>query len=155
MKKEDIMKEMLRLVEWVQTLKATPDELWFQPFREGSWATADVISHFISWDHFLIESRISYLLKNEPFPNIPVDVEEINKEASIYARSGITKEQLINELISIRHRLVTLLGDLDSERFDIPLSSKAQITLGDYMVEMVEHDQKHIAQIESFINPNL
>ncbi|CAH2715314.1 hypothetical protein BACCIP111895_02498 [Neobacillus rhizosphaerae] len=154
MKKEDIIKGKLSLVEWAHSLKAIPDDLWFQPFREGSWGSADVISHFISWDHFMIENRISHLVKNEPFPKMSIDVEEINKAASTYARSGITKVQLINELISIRQRLVSLLGELDSERFDMPLPGKEHITLVEYFVGMIEHDQKHITEINSFISQN-
>lgn len=115
---------------------------------------ADVISHFIAWDQFMIDNRISYLLKNEPFPQMVIDVEEINRAASSYTRSGITKSQLIDEFISVRNLLLSLLDQLDTEQFARSLPGKENMTLGDYFVGMIEHDQTHIAEIESFINQN-
>lgn len=86
MNKESIMKEKISLIEWSLTLKNISNDLWFKPFREGSWGTADVISHFISWDKFMIENRISFLLRDEGFPKIDINAKLINKEASEYAR---------------------------------------------------------------------
>ncbi|ETI68257.1 DinB family protein [Neobacillus vireti] len=154
MKKEDIIKEKLALIDRVHSLKALSDDLWFLPFREGSWGIADVISHFIAWDQFMIDNRISYLLKNEPFPQMAIDVEEINRSASRYARSGITKGQLIDEFITKRKQLLSLLSELDAERFARPLPGRENIILGNYFVGMIEHDEKHMVQIESFINQN-
>ncbi|MFJ5714490.1 DinB family protein [Neobacillus sp. NPDC093127] len=154
MKKEDIIKEKLALIDRLHSLKTLSDDLWFLPFREGSWGIADVISHFIAWDQFMIDNRISYLLKNEPFPQMVIDVEEINRAASSYARSGITKNQLIDEFISVRNQLLTLINQLDRERFAMPLPGKENMTLGDYFVGMIEHDEKHMVQIQSFINQN-
>lgn len=152
MKKEDIISAKLDLVDWVDSLKTITDELWFQSFREGSWGIADVIAHFISWDRFIIKNRILYLLKNEPFRKMSIDVENINRAASKYARSGILKEQLINEFISTRQHLVSLLAQIDSERFLLPLLGMESTTLEEYLVGMVEHDLKHKAQIIAFIN---
>ena len=152
MKKEEILKEKLQIVDWANTLRAISDELWFKPFRDGSWGTADVVSHFISWDQFLIENRILYLLNHEAFPKLSVDIEEINNAASAYARSGITKDQLINEFISIRHRLVSLLDELGSEKYKMPYPGNNNITLSEYLACMIEHDRKHIDQIEAFIS---
>ncbi|MFF2448260.1 DinB family protein [Neobacillus sp. NPDC058068] len=154
MKKEDIINEKLAFIDRVHSLKALSDDLWFLPLREGSWGIADVISHFIAWDQFMIDNRISYLLKNEPFPQMAIDVEEINRSASRYARSGITKDQLIDEFISIRKQLLSLLRALDAERFARPLPGRENIILGNYFIGMIEHDQKHMVQIESFINQN-
>ena len=41
---------------------------------------ADVISHFIVWDVFLIKDRIPYFISGQSVPNVPIDVEEMNKE---------------------------------------------------------------------------
>lgn len=154
MNKEDIINEKLALIDRLHSLKTLSDDLWFLPFREGSWGIADVISHFIAWDQFMIDNRISYLLKNEPFPQMVIDVEEINRAASSYARSGITKNQLIDEFVSVRNQLLSLINQLDRERFAMPLPGKENMTLGDYFVGMIEHDEKHMVQIQSFINQN-
>jgi hypothetical protein len=151
MKKEEVIAAKLQIADWADSLKSISDELWFLPFREGSWGIADVVAHFISWDRFIIENRVSYLIKNQPVPKLNIDEEEINRGASNYARSGIIKDLLINEFISIRHQLVSLLERLDSERFDFPLPGMEHMTLGEYMVGMIEHDQKHQTEIEAFI----
>jgi hypothetical protein len=152
MNKESIMKEKMRLVKWSRSLKNISYDLWFQPFHEGAWGIADVIAHFISWDKFMMENRVSYLLRNEDFPKINVDAEAINKEASNYARSGISKEDLIDEFISVREELVAQLEKIQPEKFDQPCPGKEHITLSEYFVGMIDHDLKHKEQIESHVN---
>lgn len=151
MNKESIMKEKISLIEWSLTLKNISNDLWFKPFREGSWGTADVISHFISWDKFMIENRISFLLRDEGFPKIDINAKLINKEASEYARSGISKVDLISEFIYVRKDLVAQLGKVQPEKFDQPCPGKEHITLSEYFVGMIDHDLKHKEQIETHI----
>jgi hypothetical protein len=151
LKKEEIIAAKLQIAVWADSLKSISEELWVLPFREGSWGIADVIAHFISWDRFIIENRVSYLLKNQTLPKMDIDENEINRAASQYARSGIMKGQLIDEFISTRQRLVSLLEELSSERFTLPLPGMEHTTLGEYFVSMIEHDLKHKAQIEKFI----
>ncbi|MEH7332891.1 DinB family protein [Neobacillus drentensis] len=151
MSKEMIIKEKMSLMEWSNTLKNIPESLWFKPFREGAWGTADVISHFIFWDQFVIKNRIHFLLNNEDFPKILIDADEINKQASNYARSGILQEELINEFICTRKELVTLLKKIPSVKFDQKYPRKEDMTLNDYFLGIIEHDLKHKEQIELHI----
>jgi hypothetical protein len=151
MNKERIMNEMKSLVEWSLSLKNISNDLWFKPFREGSWGTADVISHFISWDRFMIENRISFILREESFPKINVNVEASNKEASNYAKSGISKEDLIDEFISVREELVSLIEKIQTEKFDLPFPGNENITLSEYFIGDIDHEFKHKEQIESHI----
>ena len=60
MEKECILEEKLSLIEWCQTLKFMFSDVWFQPFRKGLWGIADVISHFIVWDEFLMKLKNFY-----------------------------------------------------------------------------------------------
>ena len=150
--KKSIIQEKRNLVDWSRSLKNISNELWVKPFRNGSWGTAEVISHFISWDKFMMENRITYILRNECLPKINIDVEAMNKEAAEYARAGITKEDLLNEFIFIREELVNLISKIPEERFHHPLQGKEHITLSEYFVGMIDHDLKHKKQIESHIN---
>jgi hypothetical protein len=154
MKKEIILQEKMNLIEWSYTLKEITENLWFKSFREGAWGIADVISHFITWDKFLMENRIRYLLLNEDFPKVSINVEEMNKEASIYARSGISKEELINEFVFNRKKLVSLLKNIPIEKFEQKCPGKEHITLYDYFIGLIEHDLKHRKQIELHIKEN-
>lgn len=70
MNKGNIIKEKYSLVEGSLTLKNISNDLWFKPFLKGSWGIADVIAHFISWDKFMIENRIYFLLRDKDFPNM-------------------------------------------------------------------------------------
>ncbi|EWG12298.1 DinB family protein [Cytobacillus firmus] len=152
MNKENIIKVKKSLIDWSASLKNISTELWFEPFKKGSWGTADVISHFISWDKFMIENRINCLLRKEDFPQITVDAEAINKEASIYARSGISKEDLISEFINIRTELLSLIDKIPDDQFSKPCPGKEHITLGEYFTGMAEHDIKHVDQINKHLN---
>ncbi|MGG1676445.1 DinB family protein [Neobacillus sp. NRS-1170] len=151
MKKEIIIKEKMSLMEWSNTLRNLPEDLWFKPFREGAWGIADVISHFISWDQFVMKNRIVFLLGNEDFPKLTIDADEINKQASNYARSGISQEELINEFIGTRKDLVTLLEKIPTEKFDQKYPGKEDMTLNDYFLGLIDHDLKHKQQIELHI----
>ncbi|REE67303.1 DinB family protein [Paenibacillus taihuensis] len=151
MNKESIINEKLSLIEWSISLRSISNELWFKSFLAGSWGTADVISHFISWDQFMIKNRIPYILKGKSFPKISVDVESINKGAINYARSGITKEELINKFISVRKELVSFIDAIPAKKFDQPFPGKEPMTLIEYFVRMVHHDLKHKEQILSFL----
>lgn len=117
MKKENVLEEKLYLIEWCQTLQRVPDDIWFQALREGSWAIADVISHFIVWDVFLIKDRIPYFISGQSVPNVPIDVEEMNKGAIKYARSGISKEELLNQFSVTRKQLVDGIGRIPTQYF--------------------------------------
>ncbi len=140
------------IVDWVQSLRNVSSDLWMKPFRNGAWGIADVVAHFISWDTFMIENRITYILRNECIPKIRIDVEVINKDASEYARAGITKEDLLREFIVVREELINLIDRIPEEKFHHALLGKEHMTLSEYFVEMINHDLKHKEQIESHIN---
>lgn len=152
MNKTQIIEKKLSLIDWCETLKGLSDDIWFAPFKEGSWGTADVIAHFISWDQFLLDYRVPYIIRSEQFPAIKVDVEAINADSSCYARSGITKDNLINEFVSIRKQLAAQINSIPAERFQEQLTfSNSSTTLADYFTGLIEHDQRHKQQISALI----
>lgn len=155
MNKSQIIEAKLALIHWCESLKGLTDEIWFKPFKEGSWGTADVISHFISWDQFLLDYRIPYLIKSEKFPAVKVDVNAINAEAAKYARSGISRNELIDEFKEVRRKLVSLMETIPEERFHESIQNGAANTLlSDYFTGLIEHDQKHRDQIDAFLKNN-
>ncbi|MDX8365208.1 DinB family protein [Cytobacillus sp. IB215665] len=153
--KDYIIERKLMLTDWSQSLNNMSDELWLKPIKKGSWATADIISHFKLWDMFLIENRLSYLVRGEAFPKIEVDVEGMNKKASDYARSGISKNDLIDEFISVRKELVSIINHFPVEKFNQPCKGKEHLSLCDYLSSMVDHDIHHKKQIEDFLAMSL
>jgi len=151
MDKSAIVREKLKIAQWVQSLSTLSDELWFKAFHEGSWGTADVIAHFISWDRFMMEHRITYVLNDEPPPQHPIDVHAINQAASHYARSGISKHELIAAFISVRQQIVSLIEAIPNDKFPLPLPGKESLTLTAYLESMIQHDLNHQEQITRFM----
>ncbi|EJQ45031.1 hypothetical protein IEE_02512 [Bacillus cereus BAG5X1-1] len=152
MEKERIREEKLSLIEWCQTLNGISEDKWFQPFKKGSWAIADVISHFIVWDEFLMKYRIPYFISGQSVPNVPTDVEEMNKGAIKYARSGISKEELIDQFSFTRKQLVDQINQISARNFkdDYQFGTK-RVRLNDYFSSLIQHDLKHKEEIMQFI----
>ncbi|WP_002147311.1 DinB family protein [Bacillus cereus] len=155
MEKECILEEKLSLIEWCQTLKCVTNDVWFEPFRKGSWAIADVISHFIVWDEFLIKYRILYFVSGKSVPIVPTDVEEMNKGAIKYARSGISKEELIDQFSFTRKQLVDQINQISAQNFkaDYQFGTK-RVRLNNYFSSLIQHDLKHKEEIIQFIKDN-
>ncbi|MDM5428143.1 MULTISPECIES: DinB family protein [Bacillus] len=155
MEKECILEEKLSLIEWCQTLKCITSDVWFEPFREGSWGIADVISHLVVWDEFLMKFRIPYFISGQSVPNVPTGVEEMNEGAIKYARSGISKEELIDQFISTRKQLVDQMNQIPAQNFkdDYQFGTK-RVRLNNYFSSLIQHDLKHKEEIIQFIKDN-
>ncbi|MGG2933689.1 DinB family protein [Bacillus pacificus] len=155
MKKENILEEKLNLIEWCQTLKGLSDDMWLRSFKNGSWGIADVISHFIIWDDFVIKYRIPYFLSAKSIDYIPTDVEEMNKSAIIYARSGISREELINQFSYTRKQLVDEIERIPVYNFndEFQIGTK-KVRLNHYFSSLIQHDLKHKEEINQFLIHN-
>ncbi|MBM6617720.1 DinB family protein [Bacillus suaedaesalsae] len=155
MKKTDIILEHEQLVDWVKSLHSINETFWFMPFSEGKWGTADVISHFITWDRFMQQYRFPYIEKELPFPKIDINLEKMNKDASVYARSGIGKGDLIEKYIETRGQVVQKLKAFPEELYmkKITVGNK-ELSVGEYFFSHLEHDRKHVQQINDFIAEN-
>ncbi|PFE97956.1 hypothetical protein CN325_12880 [Bacillus thuringiensis] len=152
MKKENIVEEKSNLIQWCQTLKGVPDDIWFQSFKNGLWGIADVISHFIIWDDFVMKYRIPYFLSTQSVPHFPTDVEEMNKSAIIYARSGISREELINQFSYTRKQLVDEIERIPADNLndDFQIGTK-KVRLNHYFSSLIQHDLKHKEEIMQFL----
>ncbi|MGW5981774.1 DinB family protein [Bacillus mycoides] len=152
MEKGRILEEKLNLIEWCQTLNGISEDIWFQPSKKGSWAIADVISHFIVWDEFLMKYRIPYFVSGKSVSIVPTDVEEMNKGAIKYARSGISKEELIDQFSFTRKQLVDQIERIPARNFnnDYQFGTK-KLRLNNYFSSLIEHDLKHKKEIIQFL----
>lgn len=152
MKKADLLNEQYTLLDWVQGLQKLEEKVWYQPFSEGKWATADVISHFITWDRFLLEHRIPYIRKGLSFPKLDINAEKLNKDASVYARSGISKEQLIHEYNQTKKMVIAELEELSEEIYNSVIKiGKSEKSVSYYFESHLQHDQKHVQQLLRFV----
>ncbi|RZT15510.1 DinB family protein [Fictibacillus sp. BK138] len=155
MEKDLILQQKIEFIHWVTTLEEMSDEQWFQPLKPGTlWGTADIISHLLFWDRFVIENRLSFLLENKKFPRLSVDAEERNLAASNYARAGISKVELIEEYVTTARELVSLIGKIDPKSFKEPCLEQEQLLLGEYFEGLIQHEMQHKKQIESLMEQN-
>lgn len=99
--------------EWTDTLTDVHEGIWLQPISEGKASVGEIISHLKNWDTYLISTIIPAIKKGEGmvFP----DFDSFNKIAYEYARSGISKDRLLDEFKLTRLQLVVeiLLADPD------------------------------------------
>jgi hypothetical protein len=99
--------------------------------------------------------RILYFISSQYVPNVPTDVEEMNKSAMRYARSGISKEELIDQFISTRKQLVDQMNQIPAQNFkdDYQFGTK-RVRLNNYFSSLIQHDLKHKEEIIQFIKDN-
>jgi len=148
----ELLNEKRDFINWVLSLMELDDQLWFQSFSEGKWATADVISHFITWDNFFLEHRIPYIQQNIPFPQMDINTEAMNRDASKYARSGISKQEVIKEFIEARSKVIQWLEELPEDAYMRMLHiGKNEIELISYFQSHHHHDITHKKQIVDFL----
>ncbi len=148
----EVIMQYSSLVNWLQELKRMPEEYWLEPIREGKWSTGEIIAHIKAWDVFVWDERFSYFLKKSNIPPKIGDVEKINKNASYEAKSGITKNAMIDEVIECRLVLSRKLQELPNAIWGEKIQmGDSWITLCEYIKGMVGHDDHHKQQIEKFL----
>ncbi|MCF6409364.1 DinB family protein [Pseudalkalibacillus salsuginis] len=135
--------------EWVSSLRTTPDERWLKPIAEGKWSIGEIISHFYFWDRFIFNER---LLKLESDDFKKANVEDMNKNASDFAKSGVRREELISMFIQSRKEICLFIHSLPDQRYHVPLKiGNNSVTIEKYIERMNEHDHHHINQVEAFL----
>jgi hypothetical protein len=152
MYKKELLNGKREILNWVERLDHVDEKIWFHPISEGKWAIADVISHFISWDRFCMDYRMPYMEKPLPFPKLDVNEDHINKTASVYARSGVTKNQLVEEYRQTRGFLLSIIEEWPEELFNRKIKlGLIEMKVADYFLSRIEHDRQQIKKINNFI----
>lgn len=149
MVKDIIIEHKRKVADWAKPLKQVPDDLWFQPFKEGSWGTAEVISHFIFWDRFVIDNRLKPFLQNEALIVEEVDVQKVNDSAAEYARKGSTSH-IIDEFISVREELIGYIGMMSDASFFQKMPGKTT-SWELYFKGLIDHDSRHQSEIDAHL----
>jgi [ribosomal protein S5]-alanine N-acetyltransferase len=147
--KDKIINQKRETAAWSLKYKQLSDDLWFKPFKEGSWGAAEVISHLIFWDQFVIDSRLKPYLLNGQQPQVDVDVQSVNDKAAEFARK-VSKENLIDQFVSTRDELTGYLQEMPEDVFLQKVPGKS-ITWDEYFQGLAEHDNRHKRQIEDHV----
>lgn len=151
--KRSVLNEYASLITWLEStaLKMSKD-VFFQPIKQGKWSPAEILSHIMKWDHYLLKERIPFLHSEANLPRLE-HVEEVNQRAAEYARSGLSKEKLIAETIEARRQVVERLQRINPIEWKSTFYiDKYPNCLTSYIKGLIEHDDHHKLQIEVFMN---
>jgi hypothetical protein len=152
--KQTVCNELLRILTIVEELDSMDQNIWQQPIAEGKFSRAQIVSHLMYWDQFLINVAIPDIYrKNEiVFP----DHDDKNELASIYAKL-VAKQQLISEFKQEREKLITFIQSLPTDILEKEIKvndlthcprTKQTYTFTYILEEFVQHDDHHVKQLK-------
>lgn len=135
-----VVEQFRGLTAWAATLTELNDADWFKPIAEGKASPAEIVSHLMHWDRYLINDVIPSVQSGGDisFP----EFDPFNAEAYKYAKSGINRNQLLDEFRATREELCNLVLELDEE---------TRGKLLPIVVDFIDHDNHHKSQIEGAI----
>jgi uncharacterized damage-inducible protein DinB len=135
-----------QFLAWSDTLLDLDDNIWQTPISKGKATVAEIISHLQNWDDYLIHTAIPAF-------------DSFNQKAYEYARSGISKQRLLNEFKQTRLQLVELLltepevatKHVTANGVDNCPHTGTPYSLLYIIHEFINHDNHHKNQILSVI----
>lgn len=144
---------------FLEKMKTIDEKIWFTPISENKWSISEIISHILFWDLHLINNVIPSVLEEKglTFPEFNTQ----NLLASSYAKSGVTKEELLNEAIFNRNAYVKAISGIPLSKLEKNLTYNNSIFMSDgktlcsfkEIVSVFEnHDTHHMKQINNFLN---
>lgn len=149
---KDIVTKYESFVVFLQSLKDVDDNCFYRPIAEHKWSIAAIVSHFKAWDQYMLMERLPLMKSGAVLPPAYIDVDELNKQAETYAHSGVTKEDLINEVTAKRKEVVSFIKNLDEDQlFESFVINGKTYTMVDYIQGLTDHDHQHQKQIEAFL----
>ncbi|WP_245799214.1 DinB family protein [Virgibacillus siamensis] len=160
--KEDLIHDFEELIPWMEKPKKHNGQLFFKPIAVGKWTAAEIFAHIIYWDNYMMEVTIPKMTQGAEVESI--GFQELNDKASVYALSGISADQLIDELILGRKELIAVLRKKTVEQFfaeyklngeKIDIYSGYPHTLFNYISAFVWHDHHHKQQVIDFLDKNV
>ncbi len=149
-----VLNEYASLTDWLQEIAMKmSEEVFFSSIKPGKWSPAEIISHIRAWDDYLLQERISYLSSGASLTGLASTVEEVNRSAAAHAHSGFSKDEIINETVKERQKVVEHLKPLGRKQWtDTFYIDKFPLCLTSYIKGLIEHDEHHKLQIEVFMS---
>jgi len=152
MKKVEIVQSYQDINQWFESLYEVEDQKWNAPIEKGKWSMAAVISHLLFWDRYSLEERFPNMKEGARLSSFP-DFQTINDKAREYAESGVSKKELLSEFIQTRKELLLVLDSYSEEVLDTKFYiGEHEITIRDYFVDFIQHDNHHINQMNGLIS---
>jgi hypothetical protein len=151
LKKDEIREHYVNFQEWLLSLNELDDNVWFAPIAEGKWSTAAIISHLLFWDRYCFNERFPAFQQDAILSGFP-NFQEVNNAAKEYAHSGVSKKQLIDDILKEREQYFHVLEKLNDKGLDISFSiGTHRLTVVEYFIDFIGHDLHHQKQIMGVI----
>lgn len=151
MNKDEIREHYVNFQEWLQSLNEVDDKVWFAPIAEGKWSSAAIISHLLFWDRHSFNERFSAFQQDEQLEKFP-NFQEVNNAAKDYAHSGVSKEELIQQIVNEREQYFQFIEKFGNDGLDISFTiGDHLLTVREYFKDFIDHDLHHQKQIIDFL----
>ncbi|WP_052400906.1 DinB family protein [Oceanobacillus jeddahense] len=148
--KKEILEHHRCVIEFVQALKDLTEDEWRTPIAENKWTVAEVISHLIPWDEFVLYKRIPYLFTDDKLPKSP-EAAIINAKAALKARKT-EKKIIIDKFILGRSNLLKAIDIIPEHHWKNELTiGQTRLSLLDYLGGLAEHDFHHFEQVKDVL----
>lgn len=131
---------------WLQSLNSVNDNKWFAPIAEGKWSPAAIVSHLLFWDKHSLKDRFPNFKNGAELVAYP-DFQQVNDSAREYAHSGVTKEEILNEIIEVRKQYFHFLDLYNDHLTDAFSIGNHSLTIKEYFEDFIGHDLHHQKQI--------
>ena len=156
MNREKVIEEFHYYSIWLRLLDDMEEQTWTMPIGPDKWSCRDIISHILYWDDHLHTNIIPSIKQGEDmhFP----EFDPFNEIAAQYARSGISKNELLQKARETRKKLVKELYKLPAELLEKSVRSNSEThckhtgtpySLLYTIQEFTCHDRHHQGQIEN------
>ena len=147
---EDLLRRFEVFVPWARSLTGMDERFWLIPMGQGKWSIGECFAHLFVWDRYALTHRLPYFEPDAKLVPGPAP-QTLNNFASSYARSGITRDNLIEQFVHARQALAAQFRAMSPERLDAPLEIAGTATTPrKYLEELVVHSEHHRRQIERF-----
>jgi hypothetical protein len=146
-----------RVTEYLVTLaRAVDPPKWHETSLYPGWSNKDLLAHLASGYAVRIAHLESLIATGCPAASF--DVVATNEER-VSERRETPVEQLIEEMIAVRDRILGLMGQLREENLVVETEvagwPKGRGPFGEYVKEMSRHDLEHAAELQRTVGTEL
>ncbi|WJE54469.1 DinB family protein [Bacillus cereus] len=92
------------------------DQIWFIPIQLDKWSTSEIVAHILFWNRFIL-GRLSLLQSQKWLTKANINVDEFNRISANYAKSGVSKDELIQQFKKARFNIIHFLETLSEDDF--------------------------------------
>lgn len=133
---------------WIEELREIDKNLWLKPISPRKWSLREILAHIMYWDKNSLEMMVPNMAEGAKLSF--VDIEKHNQEAAVFSQTYNTLDDLINDLIKTRQKLVELLLGKYDDKTTFTIDNR-NYKYKKFVHVFIHHDEHHKKQIEAFL----